>query len=285
MIRLNKFMADAGVGSRRYCDQLILRGRVSINGIKVNELGTKVDPTHKVSIDGKTLKPQNHVYWVVNKPKGYLCTNFDPGGRPTVLDLIPHVNERVYTVGRLDDDSEGLILLTNDGDLALKLTHPRFGITKTYIVLVAGITTEEELQRMMTGVRLSEGVASAVRVERIAKQGNASLLKVVLAEGKNREIRRMMAKLGHKVMDLRREAIGPIRIDRLKRGKCRKLSQIELDGLKRMVEHKEVGKKLAEPGAAPKRVEGREASPRTDRRPMHPLAGRRPGFPPRGDRR
>lgn len=238
MIRLNKFMADAGVGSRRYCDQLILRGRVEINGVKVSELGTKVDPTHKVTVDGKLLKPQKHVYWVVNKPKGYLCTNFDPGGRPIILDLIPHVDERVYTVGRLDDDSEGLILLTNDGDLALKLTHPRFGITKTYIVLVAGITTDEELQRMTTGVRLSEGMAKAQRVERIAKQGNASLLKVVLSEGKNREIRRMLAKLGHKVMELRREAIGPIRIDRLKRGKCRKLSQIELDGLKRMVAKK-----------------------------------------------
>lgn len=235
MIRLNKFMADAGVGSRRYCDQLILRGRVSVNGVKVNELGVKVDPAHKVSIDGKELHPQKHVYWVVNKPKGYLCTNFDPGGRPTVLELIPHVEERVYTVGRLDDDSEGLLLLTNDGDLALKLTHPRFGIRKTYVVLVAGLTTEEELKRMTTGVRLSEGVAKALRVERIATQGNASLLQIVLAEGKNREIRRMLAKLGHKVMQLRRVAIGPIKIDRLKRGKCRKLSKMELDSLKKLV--------------------------------------------------
>jgi 23S rRNA pseudouridine2605 synthase len=235
MIRLNKFMADAGVGSRRYCDQLILRGRVTVNGQKISELGTKVDPEHKVVVDGKVLKAQKHVYWVVNKPKGYLCTNYDPGGRPTVLELIPHVEERVYTVGRLDDDSEGLLLLTNDGDLAMKLTHPSFGIQKTYIVLVAGITTEEELQRMTTGVRLSEGTAKAQRVERIATQGNASLLKIVLAEGKNREIRRMLAKLGHKVMQLRREAIGPIKIDRLKRGKCRKLSQMELTTLKRLV--------------------------------------------------
>ena len=239
MIRLNKYMADAGVGSRRYCDQLILRGRVNVNGVRISELGTKVDPEHKVTVDGKPIKPQQHVYWVVNKPKGYLCTNHDPGGRPIVLDLIPHVDERVYTVGRLDDDSEGLILLTNDGDLALKLTHPRFGITKTYIVLVAGLTTEEELKRMTTGVRLSEGVARALRVERIARQGNASLLKIVLAEGKNREIRRMLAKLGHKVMELRREAIGPVRIDRLKRGKCRRLSLSELDALKRLVNRKE----------------------------------------------
>ncbi len=260
MVRLNKFMADAGVGSRRYCDQLILRGRVTVNGTKVNELGIKVDPTHKVVVDGKTLKPQKLVYWVVNKPKGYLCTNFDPGGRPTVLELIPHVEERVYTVGRLDDDSEGLLLLTNDGDLALKLTHPSFGITKSYIVLVAGMTTEEELQRMMTGVRLSEGMAKAQHVERIAKQGNATLLKIVLSEGKNREIRRMLAKLGHKVMELRRVSIGPIQIDRLKRGKCRKLSAIELAGLKRLLESR---KKTP-------RSQSRQAAASRPARPVHP---------------
>jgi 23S rRNA pseudouridine2605 synthase len=261
MVRLNKFMADAGVGSRRHCDQLILRGRVTVNGIKVNELGVKVDPTHKVVVDGKTLHAQKLVYWVVNKPKGYLCTNHDPGGRPTVLQLIPHVEERVYTVGRLDDDSEGLLLLTNDGDLALKLTHPSFGITKSYIVLVAGTTTEEELQRMMTGVRLSEGMAKAQYVERIAKQGNATLLRIVLSEGKNREIRRMLAKLGHKVMELRRVSIGPIQIDRLKRGKCRKLSTIELAGLKRLLEGK----------TGTSRSQARPAAERKPTRPVHPL--------------
>lgn len=257
MIRLNKWMADAGVGSRRNCDELILRGRVTVNGIKVNELGVKIDPTHKVTVDGKLIKPQKHVYWVVNKPKGYLCTNYDPGGRPIVLDLIPHVEERVYTVGRLDDASEGLILLTNDGDLAQKLTHPSFGIRKTYVVLVAGITTDEELTRMTTGVKLSEGIARAVHVERLAKQGNASLLKIILSEGKNREIRRMLAKLGHKVMELRRVAIGPIKIDRLKRGKCRRLGEMELQALRRLAEGKEVGKKptAPRPTKAPSKAE------------------------------
>ncbi len=261
MVRLNKFMADAGVGSRRHCDQLILRGRVTVNGIKVNELGVKVDPTHKVVVDGKTLHAQKLVYWVVNKPKGYLCTNHDPGGRPTVLELIPHVEERVYTVGRLDDDSEGLLLLTNDGDLALKLTHPSFGITKSYIVLVAGVTTDDELLRMTTGVRLSEGMAKAQFVERIARQGNATLLRIVLSEGKNREIRRMLAKLGHKVMELRRVSIGPIQIDRLKRGKCRKLSAIELAGLKRLLDGK-----TRTPRNKPK-----PATASRPTRPVHPL--------------
>jgi 23S rRNA pseudouridine2605 synthase len=150
--------------------------------------------------------------------------------------LIPHVPERVYTVGRLDQASEGLLLLTNDGDLALKLTHPRFGVRKTYVVVVAGLTTHEELERMMKGVRLSEGTARAVRVTKLGTRGQASVLEIVLAEGKNREIRRMLAKLGHKVMELRRVAIGPIRLDRLKRGKCRRLREDEVQKLKRLAE-------------------------------------------------
>jgi 23S rRNA pseudouridine2605 synthase len=151
-----------------------------------------------------------------------------------VLDLVPHVPERVYTVGRLDEASEGLILLTNDGDLALKLTHPRFGIEKTYEVLVAGKPTDEELRRMTRGIRLSEGTARARHVRVVGGRGEATLLEIVLAEGKNREIRRMLAKLGHKVMELRRIAIGPIQIDRLKRGKCRRLSEDEVKVLKRI---------------------------------------------------
>jgi 23S rRNA pseudouridine2605 synthase len=134
----------------------------------------------------------------------------------------------------LDEASEGLLLLTNDGDLALKLTHPRFGVRKTYHVLVAGLTTDEELERMVRGVRLSEGVSRAVRVNKLGTRGNATLLEIVLAEGKNREIRRMLAKLGHKVMNLRRVAIGPIKLDRLKRGKCRKLHREEIHVLKKI---------------------------------------------------
>jgi 23S rRNA pseudouridine2605 synthase len=234
MVRLNKFLADAGLGSRRRCDELIRRGRVALDGRVVTELGVKVEPEQTVTIDGKPLQQQRLVYWLVNKPPGYLCTNFDPGGKPKAVDLLPHVPERVYTVGRLDEASEGLLLLTNDGQLALRLTHPSYGIRKTYHVLVAGLVTDEELQRMARGVRLSEGTARAVRVHKLGTRGNATLLEIVLAEGKNREIRRMLAKLGHKVMELRRVAIGPIKLDRLKRGKCRKLQQDEIALLRRI---------------------------------------------------
>jgi 23S rRNA pseudouridine2605 synthase len=234
MVRLNKYLADAGLGSRRRCDGLIQTGRITVDGVTVTELGTKVGPDQTVAVEGKPLKPQRLVYWLINKPSGYISTNFDPGGKPKVLDLVPHVPERVYTVGRLDEASEGLVLLTNDGDLALKLTHPRYGIEKTYEVLVAGKPTEDELQRMTRGIRLSEGTARARHVRRVGVRGDATLLEIVLSEGKNREIRRMLAKLGHKVMELRRIAIGPIKIDRLKRGKCRRLGEDEVNVLKRI---------------------------------------------------
>lgn len=237
MVRLNKYLADAGLGSRRRCDELIQTGRITIDGVTVTELGTKVRPENTIAVDGKPLRRQRLVYWLVNKPAGYISTSYDPGGNPKVLDLVPHVGERVYTVGRLDEASEGLILLTNDGDLALKLTHPRYGIRKTYEVLVAGKPTDEELKRMARGIRLSEGTARADRVQVVGGRGEATLLEIVLSEGKNREIRRMLAKLGHKVMELRRIAIGPIKIDRLKRGKSRRLSEDEVKVLKHIAEH------------------------------------------------
>ncbi len=148
--RLNKFLAHAGVGSRRHCEELILRGRIAVDGQVVRELGTRIDPeTQQVSVDGTPLHHERLVYWLVNKPRGYLCTNHDPAGRPLAIDLVPHVQQRVYTVGRLDEDSEGLLLLTNDGDLANRLMHPRFGVDKTYLVQVAGKPTREELQQLL----------------------------------------------------------------------------------------------------------------------------------------
>ena len=173
MERLNKYLAHAGVGSRRHCDTLIAAGRVKIDGIRVTDLGTKVDETHKVSVDDVPVQPEKSVYWVVNKPIGTLCTNADPEGRPLAIDLIPHVGERVYTVGRLDEASEGMLLMTNDGNLAHKLMHPRFGIEKTYMVLVAGKPTKDDLDKMMTGVWISEGKVQAKHVKRIKAQGTA----------------------------------------------------------------------------------------------------------------
>jgi 23S rRNA pseudouridine2605 synthase len=235
--RLNKFLAHAGLGSRRHCEELISAGRVEVDGHKVHELGAKFDPEQQhVTVDGKPVRGERHVYWLLNKPRGCLCTNHDPAGRLRAIDLIPHVSQRVYAVGRLDEDSEGLLLLTNDGDLANKLMHPRFGIEKTYLVQVAGKPTADDLQQLLKGVWLSDGHVRARRVRRLKTQGDSTWLQIVLNEGKNREIRRMLARLEHKVMRLRRVAIGPIQLGRLANKKSRPLTTRELEQLRRTVE-------------------------------------------------
>jgi 23S rRNA pseudouridine2605 synthase len=236
MDRLNKYLAHAGVGSRRHCDELIVRGRVSVDGQVVRELGTRVEPAQQVCVDGKALRSERPAYWVVNKPRGYLCTNHDPAGRPLAVDLVPHVHQRVYTVGRLDEDSEGLLLLTNDGDLAFRLMHPRFGVEKTYHVQVAGRPGREDLAQLLEGVWLSDGHVKARRVKRLKAQGESTWLEVVLSEGKNREIRRMLARLGHKVLRLRRMALGPIPLGRLPLGKSRPLKPDEVARLRKSTE-------------------------------------------------
>jgi 23S rRNA pseudouridine2605 synthase len=239
MERLNKVLAHAGVGSRRHCDELILAGRVSIDGQIVRELGTRVEPEQgKICVDGEPIHEERHVYWVINKPRGFLCTNHDPARRPRVLDLVPHVAQRVYTVGRLDESSEGLVLLTNDGDLAFALMHPRFGIEKTYQVQVAGHPAAEDLAQLQKGIWLSEGRVKAASVKRFRTQGDSTWLRIVLREGKNREIRRMLARLEHKVLTLKRVAIGPIELGSLKRGKARKLSAPEVEALRGVVQRK-----------------------------------------------
>ena len=236
MLRLNKYLAHAGVGSRRFCDTLIAAGRVKVNGVKVTELGLKIDPAaHQIAVDDQPVKAEKLVYWAVNKPVGHLCTNHDPAGRPRAVDLLPHVEQRVYTVGRLDEGSDGLLLMTNDGDLAMGLTHPRFGVPKTYLALVAGKPTPEDLQKLLDGVWLSDGKVKAKSAKRIKAQGNGTWLRVVLTEGKNREIRRMLAKSGHKVMRLKRVAIGPVKLDKLPKGKARRISDDELKSLREFV--------------------------------------------------
>src|SRR6478609_4954232 len=155
MDRLNKYLAHAGIGSRRHCEDLIRANRVSIDGRAVKDLATFVAPGQKVAVDGELIHEENHVYWLVNKPRGYLCTNHDPSRRPLAIDLVPQISQRVYTVGRLDEDSEGLLLLTNDGDLANQLMHPRFGVEKTYLVQVAGHPSRDDVQKLLQGVWLS----------------------------------------------------------------------------------------------------------------------------------
>lgn len=232
MDRLNKFLAHAGVGSRRQCEELILAGRVSIDGQTVRDLATRVGPGQRIAVDGQPLKAERLVYWLVHKPRGYLCTNYDPAGRPRVIDLVPHISQRVYTVGRLDEASEGLLLLTNDGELANRLLHPRFGVAKTYLAQVAGSPSPQDLQQLLKGIWLSDGQVRAQQVKRLKKQGESTWLRIVLREGKNREIRRMMARLQHKVLALRRIAIGPVQLGNLSRGKTRRLALAELEALR-----------------------------------------------------
>jgi 23S rRNA pseudouridine2605 synthase len=240
MERLQKVLAHAGVGSRRHCEELILAGRVHVDGAVVRELGTRVDPERqKLAVDGQAVRAERQVYWLVNKPRGYLCTNHDPAGRPLVNDLVPNVDQRVYTVGRLDEDSEGLLLLTNDGELAHRLMHPRFGIEKTYMVQVAGQPTREDLDKLLKGVWLSDGHVQAKQVKKVKRQGESTWLRIVLNEGKNREIRRMLARLGHKVMRLQRVAIGPVQLGTLLKGKARKLNGPELTELREAVQRRE----------------------------------------------
>jgi 23S rRNA pseudouridine2605 synthase len=236
MERINKLLAHAGVGSRRKCDALIRAGRVAVDGRPVHDLGTKVDPeAHKLTVDGRAVGLERAVYWLVNKPRGVVCTNHDPAGRTRAVDLVPHVAQRVYTVGRLDEMSEGLLLLTNDGDLAHQLMHPRFGVEKTYLVQVQGDPSKGDMATLLQGVWLSDGKVRARRVRRLKRQGESTWLRIVLAEGKNREVRRMLAKQGHKVLTLKREAIGPVQLDRLPKGKARRLSGTELEALRQSV--------------------------------------------------
>jgi 23S rRNA pseudouridine2605 synthase len=239
MERLQKILAHAGVGSRRHCEDLITAGRVAVDGQPVRELGTKVDPAqHEIAVDGQPIQMEKSVYWLVNKPRGYLCTDHDPARRPLAIQLVPHVAQRVFTVGRLDEDSEGLLLLTNDGELAFRLMHPRFGVEKTYLVQVAGFPTNEQLRQLLKGVWLSDGHVKAVRVKRLKTQGESTWLRIVLNEGKNREIRRMLARQGHKVLRLKRIAIGPVELDRLPTGKSRRLKAHELDALRQIGERR-----------------------------------------------
>lgn len=228
MDRLNKVLAHAGLGSRRHVEDIIRAGRVAIDGRTIRDLATRVAPGQVVSVDGDPIEAEKFVYWMVNKPRGYLSTNYDPSGRARVVDLVPEIGQRVYTVGRLDEDSEGLVLLTNDGDLAHRLMHPRFGVEKTYLVQVAGVPKREEIKKLLQGVWLSEGHVKASGVKVIRKQGQSAWMQIILKEGKNREIRRMLARLEHKVMRLKRVSLGPLLLRGVGIGKARPLTAREV---------------------------------------------------------
>ncbi len=229
--RLNKVLAAAGLGSRRKVEELIEQGRVEIDGDVVTDLSCKVEPNVvKIKVDGQLLKKSRPVYYALNKPPGVLSTNYDPSGRLRVIDLVPD-RDRVFSVGRLDQSSEGLMLLTNDGELAQRLAHPKFRIQKSYFVVVSGQLTEEELTKLRKGVHLAEGFAKidGATIKRVRK--GCTEIEIILSEGKNREIRRILARAGHKVVLLRRIAIGPLRLGQMPVGAARMLTSSEVKAL------------------------------------------------------
>jgi 23S rRNA pseudouridine2605 synthase len=234
--RLQKILSQAGIASRRAAEKLIVEGRVSVNGETVREMGVKADPTvDDIRVDGRRVKSAERPrYILLNKPKGYVTTRSDPQRRPTVIDLVSGVREYVYPVGRLDYDSEGLLLLTNDGDLAAKLTHPRHGVERTYEARVAGMPDREALDRLRRGIPLDGHrtlPADVVLVNERRRDGNG-LLRITIREGRNRQVRRMCEAVGHPVQTLRRIRIGPLADSRLGVGQWRDLTLGEVEKLK-----------------------------------------------------
>jgi 23S rRNA pseudouridine2605 synthase len=238
--RLQKVLAAAGLGSRRQCEELITTGRVEVDRRVITELGSRVDQSkQEIRVDGQMLpKPKLH-YYAVHKPPGVLSTNRDPSGRRRVIDLLPQSHLRLFTIGRLDLNSEGLILVTNDGELANRLTHPRYGVRKTYRVQVAGRPDRDVLTKLRSGVHLAEGVARVEDVRIISHHKGSTILELLLREGQNREIRRILARLGHKVMRLIRTAVGPIRLGSLPPGASRPLSKDEVAELWKATKEKD----------------------------------------------
>lgn len=236
--RLHKILARAGVASRRESERLIAAGRVLVDGRVVTQPGTQADPdTQEIKVDGKPIgKPEGHQYWMVHKPPGVVCTASDPEGRPIVLDILPtDAGERLYPVGRLDMYSEGLVLLTNDGELALQLTHPRYQVPKYYRVWVEGKPSPEAIAHLRQGVNIEGGLSAPAQVHMKTSDGHMSKLRMVLSEGRKREIRQMCRAVGHPVKRLVRVGLGSLRLGDLAPGQSRRLTPRELEDLRRSI--------------------------------------------------
>lgn len=237
-MRLNRYLASAGVASRRGADTLIQEGRVSVNGEPVQELATFVEPgTDTVAVDGRVVQPaETTVGWLLHKPAGTVTTARDPQGRPTVVDLVPR-SPRVYPVGRLDVETTGALLLTNDGDLAHRIAHPRYRLDKEYAVLAEGRVERDALRRLAEGVELPDDPrpTAPADVGEVVHRAGRTELRLVLHEGRNRQVRRMLEAVGHPVLQLRRVRIGPLLLGDLEPGSYRALTADELAGLRRLV--------------------------------------------------
>ncbi|MNO25089.1 Ribosomal large subunit pseudouridine synthase B [compost metagenome] len=238
MERLQKIMAEAGVASRRKCEELILSGKVQVNGETVTELGTKADPeVDEISVDGKPIGVEKKMYLVFNKPKGVITSASDPQGRKIVTDYLKGVTERLYPVGRLDYDTEGLLLLTNDGHFAHLLTHPKHHVPKTYHATVKGVPHGSELDKLKKGVMLEDGMTAPAEVEYhdIDPEGKESTISITIHEGRNRQVRRMFEAINHPVIKLKRISFGELYLGNLKRGLYRSLTKEEIEGLLKQV--------------------------------------------------
>ncbi|MBU4494328.1 MAG: rRNA pseudouridine synthase [Candidatus Aminicenantes bacterium] len=237
LIRLNKYLSQSGVTSRRDADRLIEKGDVRVNGEVVRTLGTKIDESKdRVEVKGKAVKPEDDsVSIVLYKPPGYLVTLKDPQQRPTVMGLIRTLKRRVFPVGRLDFDSEGLLLFTDDGELAHRLMHPRYQIQKEYRVEVTGFPEKEALDRLKTGIVLDGKITAPAEVRLLRQEDRHSFLQIVIHEGRKREVRRMMEAVGHDVLSLKRTRFGSIRLGNLKPGEWRRLEPHEIASLKKSV--------------------------------------------------
>jgi 23S rRNA pseudouridine2605 synthase len=238
MERLQKILSQAGIASRRASERLMLEGRVTVNGTTVLELGTKADPAvDDIRVDGRRIKlPERHRYLLLNKPKGYVTTRSDPQKRPTVIDLVG-TKEYVYPVGRLDFDSEGLLLLTNDGDLAARLTHPSHGVERVYEAVVLGVPDDHDLSRLRRGIVIEGRRTGPADVTLLGTaKGGGGRLSITIREGRNRQVRKMCEAIGHPIDDLRRVAIGPLRDTRLRPGQWRELTGEEVARLRRASE-------------------------------------------------
>ncbi|WP_314585353.1 pseudouridine synthase [Paenibacillus terrigena] len=235
MERLQKILAAAGVASRRKCEELILEGKVEVNGETVKTLGVKADPTQDViTVNGRAIQSESKVYLMMNKPKGVITSATDPKGRKVVTDYVTGIKERVYPVGRLDYDTEGLLLLTNDGEFANLLTHPKHHVPKTYLATVEGIPHGDKLEKLKEGIMLEDGMTAPAELEYqdINVEEKQATIRITIYEGRNRQVRRMFEAISHKVIRLKRIKFGDLSLMNLKRGRTRPLTPNEINELK-----------------------------------------------------
>ncbi|EHJ00070.1 pseudouridine synthase Rsu [Clostridium sp. DL-VIII] len=230
--RLQKYMASCGVASRRKCEEIIIEGKVKVNGVMVNEVGIKVNPLKDiVEYNGKVIKKEEKkVYIMLNKPEGYISSVKDEKGRATILDIV-NVKERIYPIGRLDYDSSGLLLLTNDGEVYNKIIHPRVELIKKYIAVVTDEITKNDIQKFEIGIDIGGYITAPAELKVLSFEKGVSTVEIGIHEGKNRQIRRMCAALHHEVLSLKRISIGDLKLGYLKRGEYRELKQDEIDYL------------------------------------------------------